>query len=791
MVERSVCLFLLPLSFCFGAASSTRSCVGSMAVGSFRLSVQAPGQSLALPIGRLNNLPNGSTLQYQPLDLPADVKNSAKLTLVMVPMESDVNSQVTVLEPRAMSVSTTWTAPFRAGMIVLVYGPQGLDEKRVTNLVTKDQALISQLADYADQTAEVETTIDSLSSLEEETAAAASGTTRATPEQKAIFALMRAMTPAASSYSPLAGGRRVEAVTMRGRAADAFFENAGGIIPGGGILPTVKTWLLPDTEFRSVFAQPADPDGVTLCAQWQQAKSKNRLAYLWAHRFTNAAPPEISLPPEIHLAIGQTTSVPVTMKQQADLQLASHIFGWGLELTSGSFSGQIQVRPSMIDRSLEFDLHKFNGVAGQYKLAGHWDWTTLKASGDVYVHKLGDLKAAQIAGASLDRLVTGTGPVAVQVTGANARFVDRVGLSRKGFNRATPESLDFGVEASPTDDLLAIDVDTDSLRPGEYLLALARSDGATADLPLRILPANPVIANLPLRVNVGAANQTLVIEGSGLNRIEAISSEQADLQLGPVDAAGRRRELTVRLRPGVKQGDQLTLLAKVEGLRQPLQLAALMQVIAPKPQVKSVETSLPEGLTVQMKPGELPAGSFVEFAVKFEPSEARPTVRMQCAETARTIQPLKLDVGEKAQAGRLSAAGSGTLFLSLDVGAIGQAGCSLQAALETAAEGRSDSFTLGRVVHVPRIESVTLSNDRAGENGYIAMLKGQDLETIEKTGWDAQNGLSTPELPRPIAGEGAKQTLRIALPWPSPTPKAPLFIWLRGEKEGRATKVTP
>src|ERR1035438_10054518 len=35
------------------------------------------------------------------------------------------------------------------------------------------------------------------------------------------------------------------------------------------------------------------------------------------------------------------------------------------------------------------------------------------------------------------------------------------------------------------------------------------------------------------------------------------------------------------------------------------------------------------------------------------------------------------------------------------------------------------------------------------------------------------------------------QTLRIAMPWPSPTPKAPLFVWLRGETEGRATRVTP
>jgi hypothetical protein len=64
------------------------------------------------------------------------------------------------------------------------------------------------------------------------------------------------------------------------------------------------------------------------------------------------------------------------------------------------------------------------------------------------------------------------------------------------------------------------------------------------------------------------------------------------------------------------------------------------------------------------------------------------------------------------------------------------------------------------------------------------------LETVEKTGWDAARGLTVPELPRPIAGEGAKQSLRISMPWPSPTPKSPLFVWLRGESEGRATRIT-
>jgi hypothetical protein len=135
-------------------------------------------------------------------------------------------------------------------------------------------------------------------------------------------------------------------------------------------------------------------------------------------------------------------------------------------------------------------------------------------------------------------------------------------------------------------------------------------------------------------------------------------------------------------------------------------------------------------------------------------------------------------------------AGAGVLLLSLDPGAVGQSGCTLTAALETDTLGKSDAVTLGKVVRLPRIENLSLSDEKASD-GFYAVLKGFDLETIDKAGWDQHPGASVAELPRPVAGEGAKQTLRVVMPWPSPSPKAPLFVWLRGESDGRATKVTP
>ncbi len=45
-------------------------------------------------------------------------------------------------------------------------------------------------------------------------------------------------------------------------------------------------------------------------------------------------------------------------------------------------------------------------------------------------------------------------------------------------------------------------------------------------------------------------------------------------------------------------------------------------------------------------------------------------------------------------------------------------------------------------------------------------------------------------IPTPVAGNPEEQTLEIAMPWPPPSPQAPLYIWLEGESEGRRTPAT-
>jgi hypothetical protein len=93
-------------------------------------------------------------------------------------------------------------------------------------------------------------------------------------------------------------------------------------------------------------------------------------------------------------------------------------------------------------------------------------------------------------------------------------------------------------------------------------------------------------------------------------------------------------------------------------------------------------------------------------------------------------------------------------------------------------------------MRIPRLEQLTLTNEKAGDSNFAGILKGSGLEIVERVGWDARNGVPVDAIPTPIAGGPSEETLRVALPWPAPAPHAPLFIWLRGEETGRQTSVT-
>jgi hypothetical protein len=91
---------------------------------------------------------------------------------------------------------------------------------------------------------------------------------------------------------------------------------------------------------------------------------------------------------------------------------------------------------------------------------------------------------------------------------------------------------------------------------------------------------------------------------------------------------------------------------------------------------------------------------------------------------------------------------------------------------------------------LPRIEKFTLTEEQLSPTLYAGNLMGADLQTIEKTGWDAKTGYPVQGIPTMIPGSNPPdQTLKVELPWPPPSPHAPIYVWLRGENIGRLTDV--
>jgi len=91
------------------------------------------------------------------------------------------------------------------------------------------------------------------------------------------------------------------------------------------------------------------------------------------------------------------------------------------------------------------------------------------------------------------------------------------------------------------------------------------------------------------------------------------------------------------------------------------------------------------------------------------------------------------------------------------------------------------------VTRLPQIIKFTLSDQKLGNSLYQGTLTGQDLQMIDKTGWGPDTGYPVQGIPTPVRGNPQEQTLKIEMPWPPPSPGAPIYIWLRGETNGRVT----
>jgi len=799
---------------CPSWAANARSCPGGVAVITFKLLVQPADSGAPLPLTSVNVIKPGQKLRYEPVHLASGMKEKAKVAVVLVPEGEDATGHVRVLEEKPAKAAAEWSVPVRASVVGLIFGEHGIDEKKVNALVEKNPQVVADLTDYADKTSTVEALVQTLANYEQSAPgpnnslqsvlsgfSAQYGTTLPTmdpktPAEQQAALLMHAIVPAFSTSDST--GQHSLAMQSTGLASSLGSLFLGTpvtlAIGGAALLDNVHAALFPATDFRPAFTQSSGTDAMQLCTANQQKKAHTRPAYLWMLRVPDAAAPVVSLTETAHLPIAWQSAIKVSAASVSQLKLLPRARDWRLVSSAGSFSVPVKVDVSEANDTLTLDLRKAVIQPGEYKLMATWDWSPLNVAGGVNLHSFANFSTAQLSPESADRLVSGIGMVTVELTGSNFEFVDSVAIEDPGRLKPSSTKLSFRLpqsEQSGEQNSLEAEIDTASLHSGPYWLLLTQQNGTTHKVPIRVRPPNPTLDHLPLHANVGETEQVLQLHGEALERIERIASANASWTLAPVPQdshAVTERQATIKLDPQVHQGDVLSASLFVTGMQKPLQVSKVIEVVGPRPKILNVKASFASPASVQVRDGEIPAGAAVSFALQVENVDVRPSVELACSIGKDTKLPLTLFAGQKVGPSSLDMVGDGLLFLSLDPGTIGQSGCNLMAKVATPGTGVSDEFLLGRVIDLPRIDKFTLTDDKLGDSLYAAILTGKNLQMIEKTGWDAKTGYPAQSIPTPVQGEPGEQTLKIAISWPAPFPRAPLYVWLRGETESRLTQ---
>jgi hypothetical protein len=847
-MKQLLCIFaIIALSPSKVLAATLPPCLGGVSVSTFRLLLQPQGKGPALPLSSVNIIEPGEKLKYEPIHVPGPIKDKAQVAILLVPVAKpstekgdeekgkDKQKDLVVLEAQPAKSPAQWVIPTRASIVGVVFGPHGLDVKKVSSLVEKNQDLIPQLADYAQQTATVEALVQTLSKVEESPTpgkdlnAALSGfsaeygvavpkldTTIPTDQQAGQ--LLRAVLPSLSTYDPLTSDRSAlvqQSAGLASSVAALFFGTPVGLAAGGAALfVNLRIMMFPDTDFHTAFTQSTGTNGLALCTKDQKAKPRTRPAYLWVLRVPDVGAPTASLPETMSLPLGWKSTIKVACANPNQLKILPRVRDWQLVSSAHSAEVPVTVTVGTSDDTLELDLSHTKLPEGLYRLAAKWDWDPVEVQGAISLRPFADFSKAKVDADSEDRLAEGTGLVKIQLTGADFEFVSKVtilpsGDVAPGFSPARA-ALKGGATPPATEGLprelsitlpkgngsgeqttMEVEIDTSGLRAGSYFLKLTQTNGSTHDLGIVIHPPNPTLSNLPLRANLGESQQAVTLEGTGLERIEGLSSEGATWVVAPAPADARNlheRKATLKLIAQVKKGERLDLSLKVSGLHNPLKAPDALEVVGPRPKIIRANESASQALDVALRQGEIAAGTAVSFALETENAGAHPTVALTCTNAGDVKHPLALHPGERNGSAQLDFAGEGVLFLSLDPGSVGQSGCQLVATATLEETGTSDPYTLGRVIRLPHIERFLLTDEKEGGHLYIGSLIGQELQTVEKTGWDAKNGYPVQGIPTPIAGDPQEQTLKIELPWPPPSPRAPLYVWLRGETEGRTTQ---
>ncbi len=774
-----------------------------------QLRVQSSSNPNSLPFATINHLSEGDTVLYSPI-LRNREKRPGEVSLVMVPAKHQPKEPaLLVTDPKPADKPQKWTVPQTVSLAALVYGPQDLSKKKVEGFLSQDDLLIAQLADYAEKTAQTEALVEALSDAGSSSAsvnAALAGFAsqyglsvqidKTAPPAVQAQTLFATMNPQLATYNPLSSStaeRVGQTASLATAAATLFFGSPIGLAAGGtAMLLDLRYIAFPGTQFRSSFAQSFSPplpkDGLNLCGQRTPAPPHTRVAFIWAVRIPNTPSPAIKIGAADFIPAGQKSPLPVEMPdvQWKYLQRARE---WTLENNKGQKT-PVAVLKLGNQKALELDLTKAAVAPGDYHLSGFWDWNRFQASGEVHVQPLSDFNAAKLEAASQDHLLARSGKVAVTLANDDFEFLTKVELKKSGDEFAVPEAARFmlpkGLRAGPQTHA-DVQIDTTNLDPGKYELLLSQQDGKSHPVKISVLPNLPKIENLPILANQGESAQHYVLKGERLELISKLQAPGAVFEMGPASPAGSDRSLTVQLKSDLKPGTALAIQVDVADRSEPMTLPDALQITGPLPVIASSHLSMPNGIAISLPADEFPAGYNLTAMLDVRNVEPRSVLTLACSE--EVADPVSLHVGQQNSNYSLQQLSHDQLFLSIDTAEF-PAGCSLQATVQNGTSGRSQPFTLARIIRLPQIDSFesTAMPPQDGNRAYV--LTGRNLEMIEKVGWDQLEGVPVPGLPAPIQGQGLKQSLQINLPDPVP-PSATLHIWLRGEKTASSTALSP
>jgi hypothetical protein len=778
-------------------------CPAGAPLGGMDLLVQAGDRRL--PFRTINRLSENDKLLYAPV-LRGKEKRPGEVALVLVPERRKPGQEdILVTEPKPADRREEWTMTQTISLAALVYGPAGLNRKKVAKFLSQDEVLIAQLADYADKTAQAQQLVATLSDAASSPAsvnAALSGfasqygfavqVDRNAPVSAQAETVFAAMNPQLAVYNPLASStaqRIGQTASLAAMAGTLFFGSPIGLAAGGtATLLDLRAIAFPDTQFRASFAQPlpASPSGVNLCGQQGPLPPHTRVAYIWASRVPNIPAPAIRIGDTNFILATGKTPLPVDVPE-AGWKYLDRIREWSL--VNGQQKGAaIPVAKLANQKSLELDLSKAQVPPGEYSLTGLWDWSPVKAAGTVHVVPLSDFKTAHLDPVSQDRLLAGSGKVPVTLTGADFEFTTKVELQKLNDEFATPEAVRFllpkGLRAGPQDRMDVL-IATQELLPGSYELLISQPDDKKHPVEFQVLPNPPRIDNLPIIVNQGSAPQHFMLKGERLGLITKLEAPGAVLNLSPAAPNQTERSLTVELKSAPQPGTALTVKTYLQDRSAPGTLPGALEITGPLPVIVSSKLSLPTGMAIGLRSDEFPAGYTLNAMLDVKNLERRGILRLACADGAGDPAPLR--IGEQTARWNLQQLSPDQLFLAFDTSAL-PAGCSLQATIDNGRAGSSQPFALAHILRIPQVDSFTVDANQLPNGTRRYQLTGRNLEMVQKLGWDDSNGVDVSSLPVPLSGPGLRQSIDIDLADPA-NPDATLSIWLRGDRQGRATTI--